>query len=330
MKKRIETMIGTCTDCCTENVKVMLGGIYEGLCDTCKMRKARAKSRGKEYTPFKDLSQEEKSRIGNLRSSQILSHNRKKAEQEKEKQLGNTVITAPIADNYYQAKAEQVPITTEKIIPTVKQPSLDQPNLVNTLRECGCVIPETDLKDILDVLMSTDKLKDIFTTIAKSKSQQAILDLEQCLNVVERKLQHNWEFNGFQEEDDIKFKNFLKARRTLKGAIFFWKKLYQTNCIIEMQRAWNAYTQDPNEKITLAGEQVTSAMKRFQITTESISTILNTRKPFTRIFYATSKENAYTAFTKWMAERQLHENKSKTIITELSNEGEDGRNGDKK
>ena len=162
-------------------------------------------------------------------------------------------------------------------------------------------------------------------TIAKSNSQQAMLDLEQALNVVERKLQHDWEYNGFQEADDIKFKGFLTWRRVLKGAIFFWKKLYQTNTIIEMQRAWNAYTQDPNDKILLAGDRIDSTLKRYQITTESISTIFNTKKPFTRIFYATSKEAAYDKFVKWMEERQLHENKSKTTIIELSNEGEDGR-----
>ena len=92
-----------------------------------------------------------------------------------------------------------------------------------------------------------------------------------------------------------------------------------------MQRAWNAYTQDPNDKILLAGDRIDSTLKRYQITTESISTIFNTRKPFTRVFYATSKEKAYEMFVKWMEERQLHENKSKTTIVELSNKGEDGR-----
>ena len=92
-----------------------------------------------------------------------------------------------------------------------------------------------------------------------------------------------------------------------------------------MQRAWNAYTSDPNDKIILAGEKMESSMKRFQITTESISTILNTRRPFTRVFYATDKEHAYEMFKQWMSERQLHENKSKTTIVELTNEGIDGR-----
>ena len=94
--------------------------------------------------------------------------------------------------------------------------------------------------------------------------------------------------------------------------------------MIEIQRAWNAYTADPTEKILLAGDinRTTSPQKRFQITTESISTILNTRRPFTRIFYAETKEAAYEVFKKWMADRQLHEDKTKTTIVELANEGE--------
>jgi len=162
-------------------------------------------------------------------------------------------------------------------------------------------------------------------TIVTNENQQGLLDLEQALNVVERKLQHDWEYNGFQQEDDIKFKNFLTWRRTLKGAIFFWKKLYQTNALIEMQRAWNAYTQDPNEKILLAGDRIDSMMKRYQITTETISTIFNTHRPFTRVFYASDRDIAYNQFVKWLADRQLHEDKSKTTIVELGVEGEDGR-----
>jgi hypothetical protein len=189
------------------------------------------------------------------------------------------------------------------------------------LRGCGCEIPEGTLKDVLNVLVSTDKLKEIFMTIAENDSQQAILDLEQALNVVERKLQHDWEYNGFQEADDIKFKGFLTWRRVLKGAIFFWKKLYQTNALIEMQRAWNAYTADPNDKILLAGDRIDSTLKRYQITTESVSTIFNTRRPFTRVFYAKNEEDAHELLVKWFADRQLHENKAKTVITELKADG---------
>ena len=92
-----------------------------------------------------------------------------------------------------------------------------------------------------------------------------------------------------------------------------------------MQRAWNSYTQDPNDKILLVGDRIDSTMKRFQITTESISTIFNTRRPFTRVFYATDEEHAHAMFVKWMSDRNLHEDKSKTTIIELKSEGEDGR-----
>ena len=157
-------------------------------------------------------------------------------------------------------------------------------------------------------------------------NQDAMLNLEQVLPIVERKLQYNWEYNGFQEVDDIKFKGFLTWRRVLKGAIFFWKKLYQTNTIVELQKVWNAYVNTMANPLDNNSNKIaTTQQKRFQITTDSISTIFNTRRPFTRVFYATSKEDAYEKFVKWMGERQLHEDKSKTTITELSNEGEDGR-----
>ena len=108
----------------------------------------------------------------------------------------------------------------------------------------------------------------------------------------------------------------------LKGSIFLWKKLYQTNTIVELQKVWNSYIDmitNPNI------ENQTISQKKFQITTESISTIFNTRRPFTRVFFAPTKEEAYSQFTKWMSDRQLHEDKSKTTIVELSNDGEDGR-----
>ena len=311
MRKKIETIIGTCNDCGKDHIEIFLSGVYKGVCETCKMRKARAKSRNREYIPYIKLSEEDKKRVDNIRNGQ------KKNNDEEIK-----------VENYYQAKAENqnivftAPIVTPKT--TAFDPLSDQTNFINTLRNCGCEIPEESLKETLNVLLATDKLKDIFMTIAKNENQKTILDLEQMLNVVERKLQHDWEFNGFQEADDIKFKGFLTWRRILKGAIFFWKKLYQTNTIIEMQRAWNAYTQDPTEKIVLTGDRnkLNSTQKRFQITTESISTIFNTRRPFTRVFYAETKDDAYEAFKKWMADRQLHEDKAKTIITELTIEGE--------
>lgn len=294
-----------------------------GLCEKCVRRKSNMKARGKEYVRYLDLPDKEKERIDKFIEGQARRHAEKK-----EKQTEPVVLEVPDNNNYYSSKANQTPVAMHPMRKPVEEtvdPFADQDSFVKILRDCGCEIPEEHLRDVLDVLLATDKLKDIFMTITKSDSQQAMLDLEQALNVVERKLQHDWEYNGFQEADDIKFKGFLTWRRVLKGAIFFWKKLYQTNTLIEMQRAWNAYTQDPNDKILLAGDRIDSTLKRYQITTESISTIFNTKKPFTRVFYATSKEKAYEMFVKWMADRQLHENKSKTTIVELQVEGEDGR-----
>ena len=342
MKTKIKLEANYCTDCEEESNEIYTSGIYAGLCKRCRQRKINAKARKKEYIPYKDLSDEEREKIEKMKQIQIESKERKEA-------LENIVVpgaptTIPVIENYYQVKAEQNPaIAQVKEIPvphltgivdntdtnTVKKdtfdPLSDQASFVAILRECGCEIPQEDLQNVLNVLVNTDKLKNIFMTIAKDNSQQAMLDLEQALNVVERKLQHNWEYNGFQEVDELKFKGFLTWRRTLKGAIYFWKKLYSTNTIIEMQRAWNAYTQDPNEKILMAGDKIESSKKRFQITTESISTIFNTRKPFTRVFYAIDKDEAYSMFKQWMADRQLHEDPKKTTIVELKSEGTDGR-----
>ena len=320
--RKLERNIGDCPDCGKKEVELMRSGVYEGLCDTCKRRKQNAKARGKEYIPYNDLDEAEKRRIDIFQEAQAKKNGI-------EKEIKVEKVEVKVAENYYQAKAEQNPAIavelekpiTPKITPPVVSPLEDPDSFINTLRGCGCEIPQDTLKEVLNVLVSTDKLKEIFMTIAENDSQDAILDLEQALNVVERKLQHDWEYNGFQEADDIKFKGFLTWRRVLKGAIFFWKKLYQTNALIEMQRAWNAYTQDPNDKILLAGDRIDSALKRFQITTESISTIFNTRRPFTRVFYAKNEEDAHEMLVKWFADRQLHENKAKTVITELKADG---------
>lgn len=291
-KKTLE--IGTCPDCETNNTTIVTNGIYAGICEVCKRRKQNAKARGITYIPYVVLTSEEKKKIDARRNAQ---NNKSKLN------------------------------STAKTIKNAVDPLANQFGFIQTLRSYGCEIPEENLKNVLNVLTNTDKLKDILMIITENDNQQAMLDLEQALNVVERKLQHDWEYNGFQETDDIKFKEFLTYRRTLKGAIFFWKKLYQTNTIIEMQRAWNSYTHDPNDKILLAGDKIDSTLKRFQISTESISPILNTRRPFTRVFYATDQDSAYDMFVKWMADRQLHENKAKTIITELK--GDDITNGKK-
>ena len=318
--KKLERNIGKCKDCGKENEELMVNGMYEGLCSKCRTRKQNAKARGKEYIPYRELPEDERKRIDALQEAQS-----KRNEEKKEIVVEKTEVK--VVENYYQAKAEQSPavklVEIEKpVMPAAKvNPLSDPDSFINTLRGCGCEIPQDTLKNVLDVLVSTDKLKDIFMTIARDDSQDAILDLEQALNVVERKLQHDWEYNGFQEADDIKFKGFLTWRRVLKGAIFFWKKLYQTNALIEMQRAWNAYTQDPNDKILLAGDRIDSTLKRYQITTESVSTIFNTKRPFTRVFYAKNEEDAHDMLVKWFADRQLHENKAKTVITELKADG---------
>lgn len=333
--RKANTSIGTCPDCGKENILLT----SQGICLTCRTRKMNAKNRGKEYIPYINLPEEKKRKIDILKNAQL---NRKNTMEENDEMKEIPIPEIPIIENYYQVKAEQnpaiahvvekpsIPKIETSVIPDMKEkvardPISDPVSFITTLRECGCEIPGETLKDVLDVLVATDKLKDIVTVITKGDSQQAILDLEQALNVVERKLQHDWEYNGFQEADDIKFKDFLTWRRVLKGAIFFWKKLYQTNTLIELQKAWNAYTQDPTEKILLAGDRINSVQKRYQITTDSISTIFNTRRPFTRVFYATSEEEAYSKFLKWMSDRQLHEDKSKTTIVELAVEGEDGR-----
>ena len=331
-KKMKKTNIGICPDCGKEAELTV-----QGICAKCRTRKANMKYRNKEYVPYINLSEEEKKKIDirQITNSKEYRQNHNKKEIVEE----IPIPEIPIIENYYEVKATQNPAIahviekplisekpdTFKIQSNKFDPLSDQQSFIAILRECGCTISEESLKETLNVLVATDKLKDILMAVAKDENQDTMLNLEHMLNVVEKKLQHNWEYNGFQEADDIKFKGFLTWRRVLKGAIFFWKKLYQTNSIVEMKKAWDAYTADPNEKQLMAGDRINSIQKRFQITTESISTIFNTRKPFTRIFYATSKEEAYEKFVKWMSERQLHENKSKTTIVELSQEGEDGR-----
>ena len=330
MRKRTN---GVCPDCGKETELTI-----QGICVKCKTRKANMKYRNKEYVPYINLSEEEKRKIDirQITNSKEYRENHNKKEEIIEE---IPMPEIPVIENYYEVKATQNPaiahVVEKPIEKSIEKPAEEKPNkfdplsdqrsFIAILRECGCTISEESLRETLDVLVSTDKLKEILMTVAKDENQDTMLNLEHMLNVVEKKLQHNWEYNGFQEADDIKFKGFLTWRRVLKGAIFFWKKLYQTNTIVEMKKAWDAYTADPNEKQLMAGDRINSIQKRFQITTESISTIFNTRKPFTRIFYATSKEEAYEKFVKWMSERQLHENKNKTTIVELTQEGEDGR-----
>lgn len=322
MRKK-STEIGVCPDCGKENIELT----SQGICVKCRTRKTNAKARNKEYIPYINLPPEKRAKIDNMQMINSRMHHK---EEEKEEEVE---LKVPDNETYYQAKATQTPVPMRAMIKPIQpssektlNPLSDQDSFIKVLKECGCEIPENELKNILNVLVATDKLKDILMEVTSDVNQDAMLNLEQVLPVAERKLQYNWEYNGFQEVDDIKFKGFLTWRRVLKGAIFFWKKLYQTSTIVELQKVWNAYVNTMANPLDNNSNKIaTTQQKRFQITTDSISTIFNTRRPFTRVFYATSKEDAYEKFVKWMGERQLHEDKSKTTITELSNEGEDGR-----
>lgn len=314
-----------CPDCGKEVTNIT----SQGICVKCRARKFNAKHRQKEYVPYINLSADEKARIDILQVANSRKHKKVKEE------ILAPVLEMKVPDNdtYYQAKATQAPVpmrTVANIKPTVEKtidPLSDQFSFITVLKECGCDISEENLKGLLDVLVATDKLKDILMKISDDTIQDTMLDLEQVLPTVEKRLQYNWECNGFQEIDDIKFKEFLTWRRMLKGAMYFWKKLYQTNTLVELKKTWESYiTNMVNPSIKTQNEKImTVQQKRYQITTESISTIYNTKRPFTRVFYATSKEEAHDKFVKWMAERQLHEDKSKTTIVELSSEGIDGR-----
>lgn len=330
--KRKTTEIGVCPDCGKENVELT----SQGICTQCRTRKLNMKYRRKEYIPYINLSEEEKRKID---IKQLVNSKEYKEEKKrKEEVLLEPIpeLKVPDNENYYQAKATQTPVLMHPIakptappVPVEKMidPLSDQMSFIAVLKECGCVIPEDDLKSLLDVLVATDKLKDILMAITSDVNQDTMLQLEQVLPIVEKRLQYNWEYNGFKDSDDIKFKGFLTWRRMLKGAMFFWKKLYQTNTIVELQKVWSSYINTiTNPTIESSTDKITTVQqRRFQITTESISTIFNTRRPFTRVFYATSQEEAYEKFLKWMSERQLHENKNKTTIVELTQEGEDGR-----
>lgn len=325
-KKRMKKL-GSCPDCGREEVELT----SRGVCVVCRRRQDNMKARGKEYIPYINLSDKERERIDNAQNAQ-----RKLREEKDTIEIPELPKTRQVIENYYQVKAENNPaiarVTEQSVATTQSFEKLsNQINFIQILKEYGCDIPKENLENVLNILMTTDKLKDIFMDITKNENQQTILNLEQELNLVEKKLQHDWEYNGFQSADDIKFKGFLTWRRVLKGAITFWKKLYQTNAIIEMQKSWNAYIQNPEENnVTHDEPNNDNVMKRYQITTDSISTIFNTRRPFTRVFYATDEKSAYDTFKQWMADRNLHEDPKKTTIVELKNEGEIPKGKDKR
>lgn len=278
--------IGVCPDCGREEVEI---NSIHNICRTCLTRKRNSINRRKEYIPYVNLSMGEKRRVDAhvVNKSCVMTHDK-----------NNEIIIAKDVDN-----------NTDNF-------NTDQ--FIKILQDCGSEMSVEKLKALLEVLFSIDKLKCIVSIITESDQQQNMLDLEQMLNVAENKLQHDWEYNNFNNEYDALFKNFLLMRRQLKQCIFFWKKIYQTGVLIELKTRLDSYNSDPSDKTLVNSRRTTSVLKRYKITTNSISTILNTRKPFTRIFYATDEADARNQLTTWLKDRQLHEDKSATVVTLLT------------
>lgn len=209
--KRLE--IGTCPDCGKTDVKIT----SRGVCATCRKRQDNMRTRGREYIPYSKLSEYEQKRIDCLHKK----HNRSKKEVVIE--VPEISKTIPVIENYYQVKAENNPNIAHTVIKPVTiqntlSPLSDQDYFVKILRECGCNIPTENLENVLDMLIKTNEIKDIL-----KDNQQILSSLETTLNITEKTLQNSWESNGFQKDDDIKFKNFLTWRRILKEAMSFWK-----------------------------------------------------------------------------------------------------------
>ena len=297
-----------CPDCGKERDELTV----QGICAKCKTRKNNAIHRRKVYIPYINLSEEEKLKIDHMQSAST------KAYEEKRKKLNSNnnteeipLLDIPTIENYYEVKATQNPA----IAHTTKKPNIiNQTNIVDMLSEYDAIIPNETLKEILNVFSSlkeSKNIKQILINIFKNKS--TIINLENIIDDIEKKLQYKWESNLFQGDADTKFKNFLIWRNSIKESIDFLKDIYQiedtTNNDIKQSQLNNNSDSNDNSN--------SDVKKKFQITTETISTIYNTKRPFTRIFYATSKDEAYKDFVTWITERQLHENKDKTIITEL-------------
>lgn len=333
-KLKLNQEANVCPDCGKENMELTTLGV----CARCRARKFNAEHRNRVYVPYINLSEKEKTKIDHMQVASAKAH---KIRREKRQRLSEIKeIPMPkisVAENYYEVKATQNPAIAH-ITKETKQDressspqaidfnsQVDQMRFINILKEYDCTISDEKLKNVLDILVTTDKIKNIFLSAIKDENKEMILGLESILNDSEKKLQYSWENNGFQNADDLKFKEFLTWRKILKESISFWNKLYQTdNVISEMKKVLNVISDDIT---TAENKENTNTQKKFQITTESISTIFNTKRPFTRVFYATSKEEAYNEFLKWMSDRQLHENKNKTSIVELTQEG--GNNDEK-
>lgn len=231
---KMKMIMGKCTDC-ERTIEIISYGIYAGLCATCKQRKQNAKARNREYIAYKDLTEEMKKNIDNRRIIQQKNYEKRRQIQQRNEEP--IILKVPDGENYYSNKANQTEITEHLMMsPINKKNSQNQIDMIQTLLNNGCEIPEEALQTILEVLSNTDKLKEIFSVIAKNDNQHILLDLKHTLNTVERKLQCDWELSGFQQEKDIEFKNFLLWRKTLKNSLLFWENLYQTDIITKIQK----------------------------------------------------------------------------------------------
>lgn len=273
--------LGTCPDCGSKNIEIT----SQGICTKCRQRKINMRNRGKEYVPYKDLDLKSEDKRFIRKPTSLPTDTNNKDNKNKNK-------------NKIKSKN-------------------DKQWLTDILTSHGCTIKEDTLSDVLDILLLTDKIKDI---LGNDENKQAMIDLEDMLNIIERKLQHNWEFNTFSNEDEAIFKEFLTHRRVLKAGIFFWKKLENATTIIDFQKTCDMYRKDPNTKMVLDSDtkRLQSPRKRYQVSTYSISNIYNTRKPFTRIFYARSEEDAHAELVRFLSERNLIEDTTHTSILELA------------
>lgn len=324
------TKSNVCPDCGEENVKITLMGI----CDRCRSRKFNAEHRGKTYIPYINLSEKEKIKIDHMRMASAKAHKERKEKQQQQNLEVIKDIPMPnlsVAENYYEIKAMHNNSETESVtkeIPSVHKSShvvildssSDQMKFIDILKECNPDILESneELKEVLNILITTDKIKDTFMMALKNKNKNIILNLKHILNISEKKLQSNWENNGFQEIDDLKFKEFLTWKKILKESISFWDKLYSIDIISEMKKIVSMNLDDVDILKSEPKKSITQEEKKFKVTTDSISIIFNTKRPFTRVFYAKSKEEAYEKFLEWMSKNQLREDKDKTKIVELS------------
>lgn len=275
-----------------------------GICYKCDQRKSNASHRGKTYIPIRCLSEQEQSKILAMRRAQALLHEAKAKD-----------IT----------KSETAPIDTSANTIKVSKIEDKDVDINEILKKYGYTISNTEFDEATNVLnniyTTETLLEKLLADIINEKIKTTIFTLDQAIEVIEKKLQYEWENADFNDTDTKTFKNFLKWRRTIKTAIMFWKKLYQSSAVADINKLITETKDTTNNDV--AGDTTDTAtstadtLRRYQITTETYSTILNTRKSFTRVFRAKTKGEAYMDFKKWLADRQLHENEKKTSIIEL-------------